>query len=59
MGGCEGQLLLNVGFVWEKERANVGVQENALRRGKAGEFVESSANIVVSYHCRRKEYELT
>jgi hypothetical protein len=24
-----------VGFVWEEEQANVGVEENALRRGKA------------------------
>ena len=48
-----------VGFVWEKERANAGVQKNALGLGKEAEYEESSAKMVVSYRRYRKGYDLT
>ena len=45
---------MTVGFVEEKEGANVGVQENALGLGKVAEDLESPAKTVISY-CRYRE----
>ena len=39
-----GRLLLTVDFVYEKERADVSVQEKALGLGKVAEYVELLAS---------------
>ena len=51
--------MLTIGVFEEKERVNVGVQENALGLGKVAEYVDSSAKTLVNYRRYRKEYELT
>ena len=43
-----GRLLLTVGFVYEKERVDVSVQEQSLGLGKVADYVESLAKTVIS-----------
>ena len=40
--------MLTVSFVYEKERADVSVQEKALGLGKVADYVESLAKTVIS-----------